>query len=215
MKLNQAIKMLVATLALAAVGSVMATPVIGLAGTDNGFDNGLIVGDAIFYGNLGSPAGDGTDEWLDGGTSVQIASNWAGTLISATLEMVSGGWGADGLAKVIFNGQLIGYLTAAFDNTTGDSFVVKDVFDLTPYLALISGNDSLAIVTFSGLDGGALDYAKLLLQILDAGGGGNNVPEPATLALVGLALAGVSLQWRRRCVTRPQYIQTRAPSRFE
>ena len=196
MKLNQAIKMLVATLALATVGSVMATPVIGMAGTDNGFDNGLIVGDAIFYGNLGSPAGDGTDEWLDGGTSVQIASNWTGTLISATLEMVSGGWGADGLAQVIFNGQLIGQLTAAFDNTTGDSFVVKDVFDLTPYLALISGNDSLAIVTFSGLDGGALDYAKLLLQILDASGG--NAPEPATLALVGLALAGVSLQWRRR-----------------
>ena len=213
MKLNQAIKMLVATLALATVGSVMATPVIGMAGTDNGFDNGLIVGDAIFYGNLGSPAGDGTDEWLDGGTSVQIASNWTGTLISATLEMVSGGWGADGLAQVIFNGQLIGQLTAAFDNTTGDSFVVKDVFDLTPYLALISGHDSLEIVTFSGLDGGALDYAKLLLQILDASGG--NAPEPATLALVGLALAGVSLQWRRRRVTRPQYIQTRTPSRFE
>lgn len=198
MKLNQAVRTLVATLALATAGVVMAAPVTALAGTDNGFNSGLILGEAIFYGNVGSPAGDGTDEWLDGGTSVQITSAWTGTLLSATLELVSGGWGADGLAKVMFNGQLLGYLTAAFDDNTGDSFVVKDVFDLTPYLALISGTDSLEIVSSSDLDGGALDYAKLSLQIRETGSGGGDVPEPATLALVALALAGMSLQRRRR-----------------
>lgn len=198
MKLNQAVRTLVATLALATAGVVMAAPVTALAGTDNGFNSGLILGEAIFYGNVGSPAGDGTDEWLDGGTSVQITSAWTGTLLSATLELVSGGWGADGLAKVMFNGQLLGYLTAAFDDNTGDSFVVKDLFDLTPYLALISGTDSLEIVSSSDLDGGALDYAKLSLQIRETGSGGGDVPEPATLALVALALAGMSLQRRRR-----------------
>ena len=202
MKLNHAIKALVAilalALALATAGSVMASPVISLAGTDNGFDSGIGIGDEILFSNLGPGAGDGTDEWLAGGTSVQLSSSWTGSLLSASLELVSGGWGLDGAAAVFLNGVSIGHLTDAYDEARDFSFVVKDVFDLTPYLALITGNDSIVIGAFDGSDNGALDYAKLLLQIRETGTGGGNVPEPATLALVGLALAGVFLQRRRR-----------------
>ena len=198
MKLNQAVKTLVATLALATAGVVVAAPVIALAGTENGFDSGIGVGNEILFSNLGPGAGDGTDEWLAGGTAVQLSSSWAGSLLSASLELVSGGWGLDGAAEVFLNGVSVGHLTDAYDEVNDFSFVVKDVFDLTPFLALLTGSDNLKVVAFDSTDNGALDYAKLSLQVRETGTGGGNVPEPATLALVGLALAGAALQRRRR-----------------
>ena len=215
MKLNQAIKTLVAATALVAAGAVMSAPVVSLVGDKDGLGLGLVSGEGFAFSDVGPTDRDRTDEWVFGGVNVLHQSTWTGTLFSASLQIFSGGWGLDSPAQVYLNNTLIGLLTNGDDSGPSGNAAFLDVFDLTPYLNLLTGSDTVEIRTSNPDDGGALDYSQLSLQILDASGGGNNVPEPATVALVGLALAGVSLQSRRRRVTRPQYIQTRTPSRFE
>ncbi len=197
MKMKQAIKTLVVAVALATVGSTMAAPVVSLVGDKDGLGLGLSSGDAFNFFDVGPTDGDGTDELLDGGLTFSHVSSWSGTLTGASLEIFSGGWGLDGQAGVYFGTHFLGLLTNGDDTGPNGNLAFLDTFDLTPYLLELTGNDSFEIRTATG-DAGALDYSQLTLQVRDATGGGNTVPEPATLALVGLALVGVSAQRRRR-----------------
>jgi len=199
MKLNQSIKSLVATMALVATGAVTAAPVVSLVGDKDGLGLGLVSGDGFSFADVGPADGDGTDEWIFGGMSTLHMSSWTGTLVSASLELFSGGWGLDSQAQVYLNGTLVGLLSNGDDSGPNGNAAFLDSFDLTPFLSALTGNDSVEIRTSNPDDGGALDYSQLTLQVRDATGGGNDVPEPATLALVSLALAGaVALRRRSR-----------------
>ena len=167
-------------------------------GADDGLGLTLASGDAFYFGDLN--AGSGLDEWHPGGFSTTLSSSWSGTVVSASLEIFSGGWGLDAPAQVLLNGTVIGALSVGDLTATpsGENVAFRDVFSLDPFLGLLTGNDLIEIQTANVDDDGALGLLKLMLQTQDAGTGGNTVPEPASLALAGLALAGAFATRRRK-----------------
>lgn len=166
-------------------------------GTDDGLGIGLASGDTVFQLDLFP--GTGVAEWDVGGRSVLLSSTWSGTLQSASLNIFSGGWGLDAPAQVFLNNQLVGSLTVADGSATpnGDNLAFRDVLDLGAFIGLLTGNDLFEIRTTNPDDDGALGFLGLTLVTQDAGGG-NTVPEPASIALAGVAIAGALLTRRRR-----------------
>lgn len=166
-------------------------------GADDGLGLGLASGDMVFPLDLFP--GTGVAEWDIGGRSVLLGSSWSGTLQSASLSIFSGGWGLDAPAQVVLNNQLVGSLTVADGSATpgGDNLAFRDVFDLGGFLGLLTGNDLFEIRTVNPDDDGTLGFLGLTLVTQDAGGG-NTVPEPASIALAGVAMAGALLTRRRR-----------------
>lgn len=196
--MKRGLKILVGALALALSGAAAATPVVSLFGADNGMGIGLVAGTDFFPFDLDMPGGDGSGEWVNGFGAIQHVNAFNGTVVGAVLEIFSGGWGYGGTAKVMFNGNLLGTLTSTDPSVLGGDAnrTVLDSFDLSGHLDWVTGHDAVSFEFADVLDFGAIGFSRLTLQVNDATGG--NVPEPASLALVGLALAGVSLQRRRR-----------------
>lgn len=178
-----------------ATSSASAATVETRFGAQDGFGVGIASGDVFAPFELVAGLGDGADEWREGGLSITLSSSWIGMLTGARLEVFSGGWGLGAAAEVLVNNQLVGLLTLADADTVGDNFAFLDAFDLSP-LSLITGTDVIEIRTASTVDAGVLGYLKLTLQTQDATG--NAVPEPASVALAGIALAGALLARRRR-----------------
>ena len=190
--------------AAAGVTTAGAATLVSLVGDMDGLGLGLTNGAVFNYQQVGSAdvQGQGTDEWHYGDFSFVHDYALAGPVASASLEIFSGGWGLDvpasGLdprASLFLNGRLVGHLT----NSDDPLFVFKDVFDLTPFAALLTGHDTFEIRPFAGLnDAGALDYSQLSVTFGPAAA----VPEPSAAALVGLALAALTVSTRRRGARR-------------
>lgn len=191
-----------AAFALAAAGLASANPVVSLVGDidDMGLTRiGANTFDIIDLQDL-SGSTDGTDIWIEDGTHVTHVSVLNGTLIGATLDLRSVGWGGGEyvLAEVFFNGISLGFLSAGEQiDPDPQNFVVEDSFDLSLLLNHITGNDVVSIRPADALDYGVLDYSRLTLNYASSPGGGN-APEPASLALAGLGLVAALVARRRR-----------------
>lgn len=174
--------------------TVQAGQVLSRFGSQDGFGINVQSGATFEFIDLTAPTTEGTDQEIDGGISGQLTSLWSGTLISAQLQVFSGGWGRYGPAEVLLNGTVIGQLTVGDFDTLGANYAFLDSFDLGAGLGLINGVNAFDIrvapptASTDPLDTGVLGFLKLTLQTQDSGPG-NTVTEPASLALAGLALA--------------------------
>ncbi len=202
--MNHSFSLLMRARALVLALGLVAVTLPSLAGTVTArvgllddFGVGATPGNSFDAGALAERIDNALDAWGPGGLSVTLVSAFTGRLTSARLEVFSGGFGLDGRAQVLLNGQSVGLLSDGDFDSLDDNYAWLDSFDLAPVLGSITGADTLEIVTRNPDDGGVLGYAKLILQTQDSSGGGNTVPEPTSLLLLATALAA-GLATRRR-----------------
>lgn len=188
---------LVSTLALTGAAA-QAGVVEARFGATDGLGIGLPNGGTFQFFDLVNPQADGTDDWTEGGFTAQLSTPWIGSLTGASLEVFSGGWGFGGDAGIYLNNQFIGLLTNGDGDQSGQFINTAwlDSFELSGVLGLIGTDNTVEIRATDSGDFGSLGYIKLTLQTQDGTGG--TVPEPASAALAGVAIASALLTRRRR-----------------
>lgn len=166
-----------------------------LVGDMDGFGIGATNGAAFdFLPLIGSGDGDGTDQWTS--SDLVLSHNYdltgLGAVVSATLEVFSGGQGHLGLSSVYIDNQFVGNLT---DGETDQNIAWLNTFDLSSFLPILDGSNSVRI-DVPQFDGWVLDYSRLVIETAES----TSVPEPGTLALLGLGLAGIGVSRRSKKV---------------
>ncbi len=186
--------LLAGSVALAIPVSAAAAVITSQVGDADGFGLGVADGDGFFVLDvLADPSDPAATDTLLADAVVHHVYALSGQVVSASLELFTGGWGTYGPARVLFNGTDIGALSLG--EVADDSLAHLDVFDLAPVIGLLTGNDVVAIAPIAGfeIDRGVLDYARLRV-VTDA----TAVPEPGALPLVAWALAAAAVMGLRR-----------------
>ena len=174
---------------LAVTLSTSAFAVESQIGDQDGFGIGVMDGEGFDWSDVGAGDGDGTDVWQHNTQSYVFSYSLPAGALTASLEVFTGGQGLGGLTSVFINSQLVGTLTDGDDVGPSYNYAWKNTFDLTPYIGLLTGSDTLSFQTVQSGDGWVLDYAKLTVTA---------VPEPTSYAMVLAGLAAVGAFARRR-----------------
>ena len=163
--------------------------VLGSLGDKDGYGIGATHGASFDFSSVGAGDGDGTDVWVFGDQSFTMTVNTAGVASAPALqlEIGHGGDGLGALTKVFIGATQIGVLTDGDDAGPGYNYYFRDVLDLTPYKALLTGSTTLRFDVATSGDGWALDFIEL-----------KAVPEPSTVILFLAGLLGLGLLRRRQ-----------------
>lgn len=191
--------------------SLNAMQISYLIGDKDGFGIGAQPDQSFQPGALpgydGPGDADRTDKWFFNQQSFGFSYTLPEYGINAArLEVFTGGQGANAFdvwsgapTSVFLNNTFIGYLTIGDIGLIDNNIARKDVFDLGPFLGLLTGADTFRFRPYStGTaigDGWVMDYLELTLQT-------RAVPEPGTLGLLGLGLFGLMAIRRERFARR-------------
>ncbi|HNS20612.1 MAG TPA: hypothetical protein PKH24_08940 [Sedimentisphaerales bacterium] len=198
----KAIRLVLVGICLLCGSAIAGSTVTDLIGDKDGFGIGALPGQEFNWNAVTHPDADGTDKWwlnTQSWTHTYDLASLGGSITSAEVEIFHGGDGNYEPAKVYLNGTFIGLLTDSDGSGDGvpayvtyNNFANVDVFDITAYAYLLTGNDTIEVQTYS--DGWVLDYSELTVS-----GGSVAIPVPGAMALVALG-AGLVGSLRRRSV---------------
>ncbi len=185
---------LVMGLFISTSGVANSATVTSLYGDKDGFGIGFMPNQTFSnsYPSLSKndPADTGTitDSWMLGDQtwSHTYDISGLGTISSASIEIFTLGQGWHGISSLYLDGSYVGDLTDG-DNSGAylrTNWARLDIFDLTPYISLLNGANSITIDTYgTNNDQWALDYSELSVS---------SVPIPGAIWLLGSGLIGIA-----------------------